>query len=83
MDKSEVIEKIKEALHDSMNLPDAELSSSTKLVEDLNADSVDFATLLMELEEVFNCKIPDSAGAEISDATIGQVADYIIKLKQA
>ncbi|MER2491927.1 phosphopantetheine-binding protein [Catenovulum sediminis] len=81
MERQKTFERLVQALGDAMNLPDVEISENTKLVDDLEADSVDFATILMELEEVFEIEIPDNTGEKISDATLGQITDFILKLK--
>ena len=58
---------------------DKEISSHSKLKEDLNLDSLDFVELVMQLEDKYSIKIEDEAANKLQ--TIGDVACLIIELK--
>ncbi|MEC8307238.1 MAG: acyl carrier protein [Chlamydiota bacterium] len=52
-----------------------EVTRNTKLVEDLNADSLDATEIVMEFEEKFGCDIPEEDGEKLT--TVGECIDYI------
>lgn len=56
------------------------VTPDSHFVNDLSADSLDLVELMMALEEVFQCEIPDEDASKI--ATVGDVVDYIKKKKQ-
>ncbi len=56
----------------------AALSSSTSFVDDLGADSLDIAEMVMEFEDKFSITIPDD---EQGIKTIGDTVAYIEKVK--
>ena len=68
---SQVIKIVSEQL--GVNAQDVTLTSS--FVDDLGADSLDTAELVMALEEEFNVEIPDDEAEQIT--TIQQAVDYI------
>ena len=47
--------------------------------DDLGADSLDIAELVMELEDEFDMEIPDEEAEKIN--TVGDALDYIEKLE--
>jgi acyl carrier protein len=51
------------------------LTTDTRFIEDLNADSLDTVELVMALEEEFDVNIPEEAAATIQ--TVGATIDYI------
>ena len=56
----------------------------TSFIEDIGADSLDIVELVMELEEEFDCQIPDDQAEKIK--TVGQAIEFIeakMKEKQA
>jgi len=81
LDRNEVYSKIIEAIENSLIVENVELSEETHLVNDLDADSIDFATLFMELEEVSDKKIPDDIDISMKDITIGDLVDLVIELE--
>ena len=56
----------------------ATLSDSTSFVDDLQADSLDIAEMVMEFEDSFSITIPDD---EQGIKTIGDTVAYITKVK--
>ena len=65
-------EKIIDIISDEMCIPVEEISAESKLIEDLDADSLDFVELAMRLEEEFDIAFPNE---QISD--VSTVADAI------
>ena len=74
MDK-EIIKKISEILVTKIGLSDNEITEDANFIKDLGIDSLDFAELVMEFEQAFDIRIPDSDAEQLS--TIGEAADYI------
>ncbi len=57
----------------------ASVTDDTKLVDDLELDSIELVNVAMDLEESLDIEIPDS---EINAAmTVGQVIDAVKKIK--
>ena len=54
-----------------------EITLDTDLVNDLNADSLDFVDLIMTFEDEFSMEFPE----ELADSfkTVGDIVDYIEK----
>lgn len=52
-----------------------EVTLSTRLVEDLGADSLDVVELIMELEEEFRITIPDDRAEKLR--TVGNCVEYV------
>ena len=58
-----------------LNVAPDRITSNTKFMDDLGADSLDQVELVMELEEKFDVDIPEEAAARIT--TIGDAIRYI------
>lgn len=56
-----------------------EITTDSRFVEDLNADSLDIYELLYLLEEAFDDKIPENEANEFE--TVGDVVNFIKKRK--
>lgn len=54
---------------------DGEVTLSSRLVEDLNADSLDIVELLMLLEDEYGIVIADEDAVKLN--TIGDIVNYI------
>ena len=70
-----VLEKVKEVLAAHLRIDASEISEDSNIVEDLNADSLDIADILMELEEQFEIEISDEDALTLK--TVGDVVNYI------
>ena len=66
-----VFERIKSIVVDKLDVDEESVVSSASFVDDLNADSLDLAELIMAFEEEFSTE--DNA-VEISDEDAGQIA---------
>jgi acyl carrier protein len=69
---SEIITKI---LVDKMGISPTEVTPDANFIKDLGIDSLDYAELVMEFEQAFNIKIPDSDAEKF--ATIKDAVTYI------
>ena len=78
MDRSQMLEKIREAFVDQVNVDGEAVVESAALIDDLGADSLDLLQLVTELEDQFDISIPDEDFEAIK--TVGDVLDEIEKL---
>lgn len=56
--RDEVFEKIKEELIDALGVDDDEIETTSTLMGDLGAESIDFLDIIFRLEKAFDIKIP-------------------------
>ena len=76
MIRGEVLELVRSHLASELEVEPAHIEEGTRFKEDLDADSLDLVTLVMELEDRYGVRIPDEEAARI--ATVGQALDYIL-----
>ncbi|MEI7883938.1 MAG: acyl carrier protein [Clostridia bacterium] len=70
-----MFEEIKKILLEELNVEEYEISLSSKIREDLGADSLDLVQIIMAIEEHFNIEIDED---EITnDASVQQIIEYI------
>jgi acyl carrier protein len=69
--------KIKELVAEQLGVDVAELTETTNLKDDLNADSLDLFQIIMSLEEEFGIEIPTEDTESI--CTIGDIENYLSK----
>ncbi len=70
-----VNDKVKEIICTTLEISMYKLQGSTKLVDDLGADSLDVLELLMNLEDEFNLDIDDAMVENI--VTVDEVCAFI------
>lgn len=70
-----VFEKIKAILAEQFDEEEDSITTDTSLTEDLGADSLDLADVLMAIEDEFEVEIPDEDIENIK--TVGDIVDYI------
>lgn len=58
-------EKIKEIIVEQLDVDAAEVKPESQFIEDLGADSLDTAELVMAFEEAFDLEIPDDDAEKI------------------
>lgn len=68
-------EKLQEIIAEVMNVETDDITLDTSFVEDLGADSLDIAQIVMGIEEVFDIEIPSEASEQI--ATVGDAVEQI------
>lgn len=68
-------EKVKEIVMDKLNVTSEQATKEASFVEDLGADSLDQAELVLALEDAFDLQISDKDSEAI--ATVGSAIDYI------
>ncbi len=79
MDKNEVLAKVTDIICEQLNVSRDKVSEPTSFVDDLGADSLDIAELVMEFEDEFDINIPED---EEGIKTVGNAVDFIMKAKQ-
>lgn len=70
-----VFEKIKAILAEQFDEDEDSITVDTSLTDDLGADSLDLADVLMAVEDEFEVEIPDEDIENIK--TVGDIVDYI------
>ena len=76
MTREEIKAKLVEIVADQLDVQDkAKISDDARLMEDLGADSLAIAELVMEIEDHFDIKVADEAEGRIK--TVGEVVAYI------
>ncbi|MBQ9795603.1 MAG: acyl carrier protein [Clostridia bacterium] len=73
-------EKIVELIAEKLCKKKEQITSASRLVEDLGADSLDVVELIMAFEDEFGVSLPDEDIAKMK--TVGDVINYINKLKK-
>lgn len=68
-------ERLKKIIVDQLGVDESEVVPNASFVEDLNADSLDPAELIMSLEEEFKLQISDEDAEKIT--TVQEADDYI------
>jgi acyl carrier protein len=68
-------EKVIKIIVEQLEVPAEKVTLSTSFVDDLKADSIDLAELMVILEEAFKMEIPDEDSEKIK--TVGDAVNYI------
>ncbi|MCG1008696.1 acyl carrier protein [Salinicoccus sp. ID82-1] len=71
-------DKVKDIIVDKLGIDEEKVTRDASFKDDLGADSLDIAELVMELEDEFEMEIPDEEAEKIN--TVGDALDYIDKL---
>ncbi len=72
---SSIEERVKKIVVEQLGVKEDEVSPNASFVDGLGADSLDTVELVMELEEEFECEIPDEEAEKIT--TVQGAIDYI------
>jgi acyl carrier protein len=70
-----VLEKVREHLSTELEVPADKIDESTRLREDLDADSLDLYELVMELEDTYGITVSEEEAAAIE--TVQQAVDFV------
>lgn len=71
----EVNQTITEILVEKLGIAATEITPEANFMKDLGIDSLDYAELVMELEQAFDITIPDNEAEKIK--TVGQAIAYV------
>ena len=75
MSVENVQERVKNIIVEQLGVEADQVKPEAQFVNDLGADSLDTAELIMALEEEFDIEIPDEKAEKIK--TVGEAIDYI------
>jgi acyl carrier protein len=75
LSRADVLEKVREHLSSELEIPLEQISESTRMREDLDADSLDLYELVMELEDTYGISVSEEEAAEIE--TVGDAVDFV------
>ena len=70
-------ERVKNIIVESLNVDADKVTPEASFVDDLDADSLDQAELILALEEEFDCQIPEEEAAKITN--VGEAIGYLKK----
>ena len=70
-----MLDEIRQAIADQLNIPVEKVTPESQLIEDLRADSIDLSELIMGLEERYGIEISDEVLPKIK--TVGDIVKYI------
>ena len=75
------LDKVKKLLAEQLNIDAEKITESSKVIEDLGADSLDVVEMLMTLEDEFNVTVSDEESVGLK--TVGDIVKLIeSKLKK-
>jgi acyl carrier protein len=70
-------QKIIKTVAETLRIEEGTISTESKFVDDLGADSLDLVELMMAIEAAFDCDIPDEEAGKI--ATVSDAVKYVEK----
>ncbi|GGA96990.1 acyl carrier protein [Macrococcus hajekii] len=73
-------DKVKDIIVDRLGVDADKVTAEASFKDDLGADSLDIAELVMELEDEFGMEIPDEEAEKIN--TVGDAVNYIDTLNK-
>ncbi len=74
-----MFETLQKLLAKQLRIDESTVTLTSKIKDDLGADSIDILQLLMTMEEDYNITIPDEKLAEFK--TVGDIVQYLDALK--
>lgn len=74
-------QRLKYIVIDRLGVEDSEVSRDANFTEDLDADSLDIAFMVMDAEKEFGISIPDADAEKIH--TFGEAVDYINRFPES
>ena len=75
MSAEEIFEAVRTILAEQLELDAAEINMDTNIIDDLDADSLDFVEMVTSIEDEFNIVITDESVGDFK--TIRQVVEYL------
>lgn len=75
-----ILQKVKEIVADQLGIDDVDsITSTTSLINDLEADSLDAVEIVMAIEDEFGVEIPDEEAEGFKN--IGDIVEYVTSNK--
>ncbi len=78
MSRYEIEAKVKDIIKDVLTVDDQRITPRASFQNDLNADSLEIVSLIMEFEAAFEIEIPDQ-DVENSIKTVQDAIDYLVR----
>ena len=75
MERQEILNKVIELVADHFELDPAKVTGELIFLTDIDADSIDFVELVLEMEDEFGAEISDEDAEKL--ITINDTVDYI------
>lgn len=75
MNKEEILSKLKTIIADKLGITETEITEEKTLRDDLGADSLDGAEVILEIEKEFSLEIPDADSEKFTN--IKSIVAYI------
>lgn len=72
---SNTLDTVTQILVEKIGIAPTEATIDANFIKDLGIDSLDYAEIVMEFEQTFNIRIPDSDAERLQ--TVGQAVEYI------
>jgi len=70
-------EKVRDIIAKQLDIDAAGIAMTSRLIDDLKADSLDIVELIMDLEQEFNIEIPDEELPKVQ--TVADIVGYLEK----
>jgi len=81
MTRDEIKDQVIEITCEKLKVDRSKVAEATSFVDDLGADSLDLADLVMDFEDEFDVEIPEDELANIK--TVGDAVSFVEKKKAA
>lgn len=75
MSEESLENRLKKIVSEQLGVEEAKITPESKFMDDLGADSLDTVELIMQLEDAFDCEIPDEEAEKI--VSVGDALRYI------
>ena len=70
-------EKVRDSIAKQQDIDAGTITMTSRLIDDLKADSLDIVELIMDLEQEFNIEIPDEELPKVQ--TVADIVGYLEK----
>lgn len=77
MSNDAIEQKLIQIVATTLKMEESKIAPDSKFMDDLGADSLDLAELMMAIESEFDCDIPDQEAGAIS--TVKDAIEYVKK----
>ena len=75
MSLEEIFEKVRAILAEQLELDESDITMDTNIIDDLDADSLDFVEMVTSIEDEFNLVITDEKVGDFK--TVRQVVEFL------
>ena len=79
MTKAEEKKKVKKFIVDEFKVSEDQIKDEASFLEDLGFDSLDVSTLVQDVENMFDIRIPDEDLDKLT--TVGELVNYVAEKK--